>query len=58
MNNDMAFYFHVMIAAVVGALIVPFMLPVLGANPYQTKGCFVTLVLGAIVAFVLALKER
>lgn len=58
MNNDLAFYLHVMIASVIGAMIVPFALPVIGVDSVHTTGCFVTLVVCAIVTLVLAIKER
>lgn len=58
MSTESVAYLYVMVIALLGALIVPFMLPVLGANPRETTGCFVALVLGAVVTLVLAIKER
>jgi branched-subunit amino acid transport protein len=55
---DAVIYLYVTVVAILGALIAPILLPVLGANHAQSIGCSVTLGIAAIVMAFQAMRTR
>lgn len=58
MSTESVAYLYLMVVSALGVLIVPFLLPVLGADYAHTTGCFVTLIFFTVAFLVLAIKER